>query len=302
MKTFLRSPLFKRIAMFALLFTSCLSTFYAVYLMFPFISFEGRGVLTFLPTVLIYFFPIFSFAFLFAYVHRRNPSSKWRVAYYYSIIGGIINLLALAWHIVSICLTLGWKLYGGVSVLYPFDVLAFLIMAFGICLFIFIRCIIHHEDANAEIVNPEIISKGMPWKVAFYVGTAAYFEGAAISSVLFIGDGYFDSNIIFMVPVLLAFMLPMISFILFMVFNHLPQGFKKKMFLSSLIILGSLFVVLFIWTLVGYIISPYFVPHSMAGLFPFGYAIKMPIGLFIIALMELITLIVALVKYIKKYK
>ena len=302
MKTFLRSALFKQIALFALLFTSCLSTFYAVYLMFPFISFEGRGVLTFLPTVLIYFYPIFSFAFLYAYVHRRNTASKWRVAYYYSITAGIINLLCLIWHIISICLTLGWKLYGGISVLYPFDVLAFLLIAFGISLFIFIRCLIHREDAKAEITNPEVISKGMPWKVAFFVGAAAYFEGAALNSLMVIGDGYFDTNLIFMIPVLIAFMMPMISFMLFMVFNHLPEGSKKKMFLISLIILGSLFIVLLGWILAGYMVSPYFVPHSMSGLFPFGYAIKLPLGLLIIGLMELIVIIVALVKFIKKYK
>ena len=302
MKAFLNSVLFKRIALLALLLLSCFSTFFAVNLMFPFISFEGRGVLTFLPTVLIYFFPIFSFAFAFKYVHMRNPSTKWRVGYYYSIIGGIINLLCLVWHILSISLTLGWKLYGGITLLYPFDVLVYLIIALAICIYIFVRSLLHHGDTKEEPTNPEILKKGMGVKVAFYVGTAAYFTGSALSVFHLIGDGYFDPNIIFIIPVVLGMMLPMFSFLMFMFFNHQPEGSKKKTFLISLIALGSAFVVLLCWIVVGYIVSPYFVPHSLPLMFPFGYAIKLPLGLLINGVMELVTLIVALVKYIRKYR
>ena len=301
MKKLISSVNGKRVLLFIVLLLSCYSTFYATYLMFPFVTFEGRGILTFLPTVLLYYYPIYTFVFLFAYVHRKNKASKWVALFYYSVSAGIINLLLFIWHIISISLTLGWKIYHGITPLYPFDTLAFLFIAFIICLVVFIHCIKNRSDRLIESDQEEILTNKQIVGYSWYIGTSAYFVGGAFSLFHLIGDGCFDPDFIFIIPVFLLFLTPMMCFVFFTFYKHAKEEKKKKIHLIGNIICLSVYVALSIWIVLGYIVSPYYVPHSISGLFPFGYAAKTPAGFFVIALLVIIPLVVSFVKYAKRY-
>ena len=299
MKKFLESRLFKMLSIVLLFVFGGVSMFMGVYLMFPYISFEGRGVLTFFPLTLVCFFPIFSFVFRWLYVHLNGQVRKWRVQWYYSIIGGAFMLCALIWHIISISTAFHWQLYKGIFPLFPFDILAVIVIYLAICVLLLVKSLKEREGLNYEEEAPKTLKKRSIAAVIAYSGFAAYYYGGALFFFSLIGDHYFDDDFFFIIGVVVAFLSMAIGLVLFAIYRHQPNGNKRKFHKLGLIIMGALIVVDVLWIASGYIFAPYFVPHSISGLFPFGYAAKMPIGLFLLAAWVLVTYIIALVRYFK---
>ena len=299
MKKFLNTRLYRVISLILLFFLGALSLYYGVYLAFPYVSFEGRGILTFLPLTLVMFFPMFSFAFRWMFTHFNGAYRKWKVQYYYSIVGGLFMLVATIWHILSISLAFKWQLYGGIFPLFPFDVLVVAIIYLTICILLFVKSVKEQKALNTEENIKLVHKKRSVAFVIIYTGFAAYFYGGFYFFTSLIGDGYFDKDFFFILSIALAFLVMVIGLVMYVLFRHQKLENQRKWYKIGLIVVGSVMLVDAIWIIVGYIVSPYFVPHSVAPMFPFGYAIKMPIGLFMITAWMIPCYIVALVRYFK---
>lgn len=299
MRNFLASRVFKALSVILLFVLGGVSMFMGVYLAFPYISFEGRGVLTFFPLTLTCFFPIFSFVFRWLYVHLNGQVRKWKVQWYYSIIGGAFMFCALVWHIISISLEFKWQLYHGIFPLFPFDILAVIVIYLTICVLLLVKSIKERKELNLEENAPATLKKRTIAAFIAYSGFAAYYYGGAFYFFSLIGDHYFDDDFFFILGVVAAFFSMTIGLMLFVLYRHQPNGNKRKFHKLGLIVMGALIVGVSLWIASGYIFAPYFVPHSISGLFPFGYAAKMPIGLFLLAAWVVVTYIIALVKYFK---
>ena len=228
MKKFLESKLGKILSLVILFAVGGLCLYYGVYLAFPYVSYYGRGVLTFFPVTLVFFFPIFSFVFRWLYLHATGKYNKWKVQYYYSIIGGTFMLSAFIWHIISICLTIGWKLYKGITLLFPFDVLVLALLFLALCILLLVKSIKEHKEVAEEAKMNGVIKTRT--KVAFisYAGFAAYFYGGAYFFFSLIGDGYFDVDFFFIVGVALSFLLMFVELALYVIFRHQKAEKKRK--------------------------------------------------------------------------
>lgn len=270
--------------------------YFAIYLAFPFISFGGRGMLTFLPTVLIYFFPLVLSLTFFIYFNMKNVKNKWQTLYYASIIFGSISIVLTIWHILVTSTTIGWGLYGNVTYLFPYDTLLLGLLSCACWVYIFIHSLKTKEYNLVPLTIKEKDEKLNKGPMVAYLSFAAYFLGGFFFFFSLIGDGVLDSDFLFIVIVMLSYLLPLCGAILYAL-NRYFDLFNKKM-LAIIYFASALLIALLI--VISVFINPYWIPHSISGLFPLGYAIKMPIGLFILALLLVVSGVTTLIRLLKK--
>ena len=119
--------------------------------------------------------------------------------------------------------------------------------------------------------------------------------------VFFIFDT-FDSNWYGMVPAILLFLLPLVSFILFVFYRHQKdETTKQKVYFYSLVSMMLSTLVLLLWVLIAVLINPYLFPQSLSNFYMLGYAAKMPIGFFLIIIMLFVEYLISFLRYRKRY-
>ena len=128
------------IVIFSILFViSGIFAFKGFYTMFPIISHQGRGALTYLPTILLFVIPLITLSFLFVYKHKMNPIKKHKIFKYYSFTLFVISFFGFFLQLINMFITFGWNNIGkNISPIFPYDVLIILGIIFALSIYLLI--------------------------------------------------------------------------------------------------------------------------------------------------------------------
>ncbi|MEA5061454.1 MAG: hypothetical protein VB015_03495 [Erysipelotrichaceae bacterium] len=294
-----------KIIVLSILFVlSSISAFYGTRLSLPIVTYYGRGTLNTLPATLTFALPLFSFIVLWRYANTDTIATRWKTNLIYAITMIVIPLFNLLLILINLYLFFGWNfVVGTMTPAYPLDLfilnLVFLSIG-GASLFFALANKNRRLDKNTEgrkrtLERYHVLS-------AFFICFAAYFFGEAIFGINNLIDNYIDPNIVFTIPVYLAFLLLTVQGVIFAIYTNSPEDKKIKRGLIGLLVLLGLTFVIFGWVGIGLLVNPYYFSESMQWEFAIGYTIKVPFGLIIIGLWVIIPSIVALIRMIKMIK
>jgi len=291
----------KKITLFVLFFVASLSTAYGWFLFVPVITNYGRMLATYFPTFFTFGVPLFSFFMLWMYWHTRNIANRHRILKIYSITLVVLMGVCIPFHILSIGLSFGWNgIYGVLTPLFPYDILAKMIIFLALGIYILTYVIRNGELALVPLTVKNPLRRRAFVAMGFVSAFTSYFFGAFFE-VFFIFDT-FDSNWYGMIPAILLFLLPLASFILFVFYRHQKDEVKKqKVYFYSLVSILLLALVLLLWVLIAVVVNPYLFPQSLSNFYMLGYAVKMPIGFFLIIIIFFVEYLVSFLRYRKRY-
>lgn len=294
----------KIIVLSVLFVLASISAFYGTRLSLPIVTYYGRGTINTLPATLTFALPLFSFIVLWRYANTDTIATRWKTNLIYAITMIVIPLFNLLLILINLYLFFGWNfVVGTMTPAYPLDLfilnLVFLSIG-GASLFFALANKNRRLDKNTEgrkktLERYHVLS-------SFFICFAAYFLGEAIFGINNLIDNYVDPNIVFTIPVYLAFLLLTVQGVIFAIYTNSPDDKKIKRGLIGLLVLLGLTFVIFGWVGIGLLVNPYYFSESMQWEFAIGYTIKVPFGLIIIGLWVIIPSIVALIRMIKMIK
>ncbi len=294
----------KIIVLSVLFVLASISAFYGTRLSLPIVTYYGRGTINTLPATLTFALPLFSFIVLWRYANTDTIASRWKTNLIYAITMIVVSLFNLLLILINLYLFFGWNfIVGTMTPAYPLDLfilnLVFLSIG-GASLFFALANKNRRLDKNTEgrkktLERYHVLS-------AFFICFAAYFFGEAIFGINNLIDNYIDPNLIFTIPVYLAFLLLTVQGVIFAIYTNSPEDKKIKRGLIGLLVLLGLTFIIFGWVGIGLLVNPYYFSESMQWEFAIGYTIKVPFGLIIIGLWVIIPSIVALIRMIKMIK
>lgn len=291
----------RKITLLMLFFIASLSTAYGWFLFVPVITNYGRMLATYFPALFTFGVPLFSFFMLWMYWHTYNIANKHRILKIYSITLVVLMGICIPFHVLSIGLSFGWNgIYGVLTPLFPYDLLAVMILylALGICILFY--AIRNGELALVPMTVKNPLRRRAFVAMGFVSAFTSYFFGAFFE-VFFIIDT-FDSNWYGMIPAILMFLLPLASLIMFVFYRHQTDEItKQKVHFYSLISILLSTLVLLLWVLIAVLINPYLFPQSLSNFYMLGYAAKLPIGFFLIIIMLFVEILVSFLRYRKRY-
>ena len=291
----------KKITLLFLFFVASISTAYGWFLFVPVITNYGRMLATYFPTFFTFGVPLFSFFMLWMCWHTYNVANRHRILKIYSITLVVLMGLCIPFHILSIGLSFGWNgIYGVLTPLFPYDVLVKMVLYLTIGIFILTYVIRNGDLALVPLTVKNPLRRRAFVAMGFVSAFTSYFFGAFFE-VFFIFDT-FDSNWYGMVPAILLFLLPLVSFILFVFYRHQKDEItKQKVYFYSLVSMMLSTLVLLLWVLIAVLINPYLFPQSLSNFYMLGYAAKMPIGFFLIIIMLFVEYLISFLRYRKRY-
>ena len=291
----------KKITLLVLFFVASISTAYGWFLFVPIITNYGRMLATYFPTFFTFGVPLFSFFMLWMYWHTRNIANRHRILKIYSITLVVLMGVCIPFHILSIGLSFGWNgIYGVLTPLFPYDILAKMIIFLALGIYILTYVIRNGELALVPLTVKNPLRRRAFVAMGFVSAFTSYFFGAFFE-VFFIFDTL-DSNWYGMIPAILLFLLPLASFILFVFYRHQKDEVKKqKVYFYSLVSILLLALVLLLWVLIAVVVNPYLFPQSLSNFYMLGYAVKMPIGFFLIIIIFFVEYLVSFLRYRKRY-
>lgn len=300
MKNIVRHPLFLPLLFVLLFILGSLTTFYGFHILIPVITFYGRGLLNFLPTILTMAVPLFSIIVLWIYIHNKNIKSKWKTIYIYGLILTGVMFAAIIFQIIIITFIYGWNgLSTSVTPLFPFDVLVFQILF----LILGIICLVYsYKNRNMFLVETTFpkLKKGKAVAFSFMVAFSEYFFGilALIPDVYF--DGYFDPNWWMIIPTLMLNLLPLAMMILYSLYKH---HFKSdKFYFVSLLSLAVVVFVIGALLLIANIVNSKYIYQSMQPFYQLGLTLNIPFAVILLPIGTIILLIVATIRFLKNNK
>lgn len=298
MKKLMNMRYFKPITLAVLFVLTSAPLFFMNTLVACFVTGEGRGLITFLSTIMAILLLPLSVCTLWTYWHKNNPINKWRVLRNYSIIVTLVSFLSLALHIVMIVTKFNGHAMA-ISALFPYDILVLLVsfLAIGIATLVYVirnrKNVVDSDNTKPEIRTRTVVAA---W---FMIPFASYYFGGTLFVVNLFTD--FDTNWYGMIPVILSLSLLALFTVLFFLYKHGKEEDKQKNYKKGLLIAGITTIVLLAWTLVAVLINSRLFPESLSNFFLLGFAIKIPIGFFINTIGVVVILIITLVRYIKRY-
>lgn len=294
-----------KIVLFTLLFlVASITTFYGTRLTLPIVTYYGRGTLTALPATFTFAIPLFTLIVLWQYSQTDTIGKRWQLVLIYSIVTLVIATFNLVDLMFVAGLLYNWNfLVGVMTPAYPLDLilLNLIILAVGFAA-LFFTITNKKSKGSLETEGRVKISKGKHVLAGFFLAFATYFFGEALFGLIDVFEGFLDPNIGLVIPAYLAFVMLAAEALVYVIYLYSPKELKVKRGLIGVISLLSISVLLIIWIVVGLSINPYYFSESLQQEFAIGYSIKMPVGLFVIALWVLIPSIIALVKFIKQLK
>lgn len=298
MKNFAKLPYFKQILFAVILFITCISTFHGFLLLMPSCSTYFTRELEILPSLItVVGGPLFTLIMYWIYINAKNQSLKWKTLFVYGIVIAIASVLCLVLHIVFMITKYGFDLYGNVSWLFPYDIIALQLIFIALGILSIIRSIKTKEYKNIPSTVQEVITKGKIAKFSVAICFATWFAGASLAFPYVLIDGYMDPNWWMMIPVFLLFYVPLLEVLAYLHYQDQKEN-KNKVYYKHLLTLCSLFAVLVIWILIAFIINPRFIYESMAPYFLFGFSLKIPAGFYICLVGSLVLLLIAGIKFI----
>ena len=286
---------FKPVTLTVLFVLSAFITYYASYLIVPMITHYGRFTLSYLPTVFTLYMFLFTFGMLWLYWHVYNVASKWLIAKVYSITLIIVEAVSLLIHIIMICHEFKWnRLSGVISPLFPFDILALMVIFLALGIVILVWVIKNKELKKVAKTSTFALKRGTAAAFLTVAGFGNYFLGLFIYS--FTVCDYFDPNWYGMVPVILSFLTISIELVFYSLYQYAPNEEKRKWQFRGVLVTLIITLVLYTWLAIALMINSRLIIESLSNFFILGYTIKIPIGLFLNALIVLITCLVAIIK------
>lgn len=291
----------KMITLAILFFVASLSIAYGWFLFVPIVTHYGRMLATYFPTFLTFGVPLFSFYMLWMYWHTNNLANKLRVLKVYSLSLIVLMGLCIPFHLLSINVSFGWNgIYGVLTPLFPYDLLALMVLYLSLGIIILIYVIKHKNYALVPLTIKNPLCKRAFVAMGFSSAFVAYFFGVFFE-IFFIMD-YIDPNWYGMIPAIVLNLLPIASFVMFATYRHqVDEDKKRKIYLFSLASLSLSTLLLLLWVLIAVLINPYLFPQSLSNFYMLGYAAKMPIGFFIIIILLFVEYLISFIRYRKKY-
>ncbi len=292
---------FKEVLLTILFIVGSFFTYQGVFLALPFITNYGRGLFTYLPTFLLMGVPLFSFIIFYLYYHVYNYQTKWQLIHIYAISLIIIMSYSLIDQILVNSLLIGWdKVFGVITPLFPFDVLFGQVVALGIGIISLYWCHRHKSYKSITKTSDIIVRKRHYVAFIFMAAFAMYFLGDFMTLFTYFNEPI-DTNWWGMIPFLLEMLLlPLLVFV-YVLYEHKDEKDKTKFQLKAIIIVGSISLLIGLYMLIVSIINPYIVQDSLGGFYCIGYAIKIPFGIFIIIVGDLLVLSLSVVNLVKKF-
>lgn len=298
MKKLLENRYFKMAALGILFLLSSFFTYYGFYLVVPMITSYGRFTLNYLPVVFTFWTFLFSFMMLWLFIHNKNKNNQIIIAKIYGLVVTIIESISLIIHIIMISVQYGWnKVSHVVSPLFPYDVLLLMILFLSIGVFVLVLAFKKQKEIDVKDNNSPQIMKKRTY-VGFLVLTpfTNYYLGLLLSSFNVMDS--FDQNIYGMIPIIISFVIPYLSIALFFLYQHFFKKYKFQ--IIALFSLLGFTVIIYTYILIALLINPSLIIESMTNFFVLGYAIKIPLGLYINIVITFTIEIVAAIKFIKK--
>lgn len=245
---------------------------------------------------------MYAFIGISVYLLSNDVSSKWKIAFYYSLIGSLIMVLSTCWHLLNMAVTIGFDFYNGISWLYPYDTLILGALFSFLCIRVFYWARKNHDMSYVEKTSAKPLKKRSIVAFFFMASFASYFLGGFLYFFTLFGDESFAYNFFWIIPMWLTFLLLAFLFMMYFVYYFANEDKKRKIWLNTIISSYIVGVILVIWIIIGYIVNPYFVAQSISGMFPYGYAIKAPYGMLISLIGFFILVIISHCFYIKRNK
>lgn len=300
MKKILVNPLFKRILFGVLFVLASFATRMGFVLMVPVITNQGRYLLTALPAIVGCWFPLLSLILLWIKWNSNSVARQWKITFIYGLLATSISVLLLADQIIMSAVEYHWVLHATeLSPLFPYDVIALLVLFLGLGIYSLIKSGLTKADLLVAPVEENLKGKGIV-AVWFFLTFACYFNGAAFSFIT--GLDAYDPNWPFMIPAFLAFFLMVEAMVMYVIYKQGNEETKQKRHFLGIIVMLTSITVLAVWIGIGIIINPYLYPESLSQYYTLGYAIKVPFGAFLTFIGALAPTIVAIVRYFKRYK
>lgn len=293
------------IVIFAILFViSGIFAFKGFYTMFPIISHQGRGALTYLPTILLFVIPLITLSFLFVYKHKMNPIKKHKILKYYSFTLFVVSFFGFFLQLINMFITFGWNNIGkNISSLFPYDVLIILGIIFALSIYLLIYSFkTIEEEKNDVTIEEKLKNKNIALFIVYLVFTS-YFFGAGMHAVNLIKGGISDTWYLSLPFVLILFIMSM-NGVFYLIYKHKKEN--KKLYLLFMIISLSLTVLLVGYGIVSANIEPRIISLDLTPLFYLDHSSSLPIaGIFLfvgIVIPEIIALIKLIIFLSKKDK
>lgn len=300
LKQFFSSSKGKTITLCLLFFIASLSTYYGWELFIPIVPHYGRLFDIYFPTLFTFGIPLLSFFMLWMYWHVPNVRTKWKIQLTYSLIVMILMAICIVFHLITIHNHFSWtSIYGVISLLFPFDVLAMMVIYLGIGIYVYIKAMLNKAIGKVEKTVPEVMRKRAYVGAGFIFAFTAYYTGLFFQFFSILDS--FDENWYGIVPTLIIFLLPLTSLILYVIYKHKITINKQKVFIYSMLALLLACFLLFGWLMLAIYHNPYLFSESLSNFFMLGYAAKLPIGLMVLIILLFVELLIAIRRYARRY-
>lgn len=293
MLAFRKHPTFKLFLFITCFMIAAYFTHNAFYHIVTIITHEGRGLLTQLPIVVIYFMPLLMLIMYYLHEETYNVSVKWNIKLVGVSLVGTLTLLSLILHVIFV--SLGKFTFYAASPLYPVDVIINGMLILLIIVFVLIKLIDSKDTRNVPLTSTYHVSAARKVGFISLLCFANYFFGDFY--MIFYLFEYFDPNILGILPFLASLLLP--TFALVMAGLH---RFNKAKPITLIIISTAVLVLLVATSVISYVVNPLIISQSISNFYPLGFCIKTPAGAFIVLVTFLVPYIYTVVKFILKNK
>lgn len=285
------------ILIFSILFVvSAIFSFKGFYTLFPIISHQGRGSLTYLPTVMLFALPLLTLCFLFVYKHKVNYASKHKVIKHYSLTLFVVSFFSLLIHLIDMFITFGFTSIGkNISPLFPYDVLIVLALIFALSIYLIIYSFKTINEEKIEATIEQKVKNGHLVLFIIYLIFTAYFFGNCYHAIYLVIGGISDTWYLSL-PFVLILLIMTMNGIFYLIYKH--KNNDKKLYLLFLIISLSITFVLVLYGIISSCIEPRIISLDLTPLFFLDHSSSLPIAGVILFLGIVFPEIFALIKFI----
>lgn len=281
-----------------------LSTFYAVRLALPMITYFGRTSLYTLPSFFTYIVPLLIFYFLCVIIFTKTSNTRivfMRILGILLLFISIFDLAAISFAIVFIFE--GQLFIKNMTPMFCLDIIVFNCLYLLSSIIILIYAYLDKKYTLTKYTLKYVFSKKDTILATILLPFGAYFVGECLYGIKFLFDGFIDQKIGLIIPHYLSFALFGIMCGIYVGYKFIDDKKRRLKFqTNSLIALFSINLIIYSWLIIGYIVDPYVVATSLQWEYEIGLAIKMPIGIIVVGLLNIIPCFVCLFNLIYKKK
>ena len=220
------------------------------------------------------------------------------------IFGSLIGGLALSVLVSSFVLLFtrfGGNIEGVITDVYPVDSIALGFVSLGVAA-MFLVTVIRNRSNAEKIILSEKPTKAKLVGLLIFAAFSMYFTGMLMIGITVTGINSWNRDGLGVFFVLLLFVMPAISLLLYSLRMFFSEQQKPKVSFVLAVTYTGLSVLVIIATFIYTLVNPIFLASEMHYMFPVGFAIKMPFGLYILYVACLATSITALTKTILAIK